>query len=227
MYDLGVKTYTPLIDMEKVTRDKIFPASRFEYNKDSDTYICPNGCKLKYSSVNASHRKKIYWSCQKDCSICSLRGNCIGGATIKARSLEISFFKEELDFQRSNYGTSRYFEVQRKRRVYCEGNFALQKDNHNLRRTRKRGNAKVTEHCLFSAMALNLKRLVKHLKGNYGILAPFLYIRLVFNITKRVWYLPNPFCFFGAFVNTPEWAAFFYYLPGLASSNNICLTGIL
>jgi len=86
------------------------------------------------------------------------------GASSKCRLLHIPFFKEEADAQRKNYGTKRYYEVKAKRKIYCEGNFAIQKDNHNLRRTRKRGNEAVAEHCLCSALALNLKRLVKHLK---------------------------------------------------------------
>ena len=83
---------------------------------------------------------------------------------MKRRVLQVAFFHNEMATQRSNYLTERYYEIQRLRRIYCEGNFALQKDNYNLRNTRKRGNKNVTEHCLFSAIALNLKRLVKHLK---------------------------------------------------------------
>ena len=52
----------------------------------------------------------------------------------------------------------------KKRQVWSEGNFSHQKANHNLRKTFKRGIEKVTEHCLLSAYALNLKRLVKYLK---------------------------------------------------------------
>jgi transposase len=163
MYDLGIKTYIPLIDMEKVTRSRVYPPSSFNYDSERDAYICPNGCVLKYSSVNKSKRKKIYRASQRDCNSCPLKASCCGGS-VKHRTLMVSPFKEEIDLQRANYGTTRYYEVQRRRRVFCEGNFAVQKDNHNLRRTRKRGNGNVTEHCLCSAMALNLKKLVKHLK---------------------------------------------------------------
>jgi len=164
MYDLGIKTYAPVIDMEKRWRHRIFPPSAFEYDKISNVYICPNGCKLKYSTADRHERKKVYRASKKDCNVCPVKSKCIGGKSIRSRTIAIPFFKEILEKQRANYGTNRYYEVQRKRAIYCEGNFALQKDNHNLRRTRKRGNANVTEHCLCSALALNLKRLVKHLK---------------------------------------------------------------
>lgn len=161
--DLGIKAYTPLRDMEKITSARIYPPSAFEFDATKNAYICPNGCELKYSSVNKSERKKVYRASQRDCKNCPIKARCIG-ANLKCRTLKVSFFKEAIDSQRANCGTQRYSEVQRKRKVFCEGNFALQKDNHNLRRTRKRGNENVTEHCLCSALALNLKRLVKYLK---------------------------------------------------------------
>ena len=67
--------------------------------------------------------------------------------------------------QAKNIGTAEYFVAMRLRKIWCEGNFSHQKERHNLRRTRKRGIEKVTEQCLLSACALNLKRMVKALKG--------------------------------------------------------------
>lgn len=60
-----------------------------------------------------------------------------------------------------NDGTPGYYEALRLRKIYCEGNFSHQKAEHNLIRLRKRGLGKAHEHCLLSATALNLKRMVK------------------------------------------------------------------
>lgn len=57
--------------------------------------------------------------------------------------------------------TPEYREVQRLRRIWCEGTFGILKQEHNLRTTYKRGIKNVTEQCLLSAVALNLKRIVK------------------------------------------------------------------
>ncbi|NCE65998.1 hypothetical protein D1159_15775 [Pseudoflavonifractor sp. 524-17] len=62
-------------------------------------------------------------------------------------------------------GTPEYYEVLRLRQIWCVGNFSHQKANHNLQRTRKRGLGKAAEHCLLSATAFNLKRMVKLLRG--------------------------------------------------------------
>ena len=60
------------------------------------------------------------------------------------------------------------------RKIWCEGNFSHQKENHILRRTRKRGIERLTELCLLSACALNLKRLVR-------ILLSHQYLTIIFS----------------------------------------------
>jgi transposase len=164
MHDLGIKTYTPLINNDAKINTIVFPPSAFRYNYDDDSFTCPAQSKLVFASVNKSKRVKIYAISQKICQKCPLKAKCMSGNQ-KRRVLSTSFHQHEANVQRANYGTPRYYEVQRLRRIYCEGNFALQKDNHNLRATKKRGNHNVTEHCLLSALALNIKRLVKYIKG--------------------------------------------------------------
>ncbi|WP_019850436.1 MULTISPECIES: transposase [Desulfitobacterium] len=97
----------------------------------------------------------------EDCKNCPLKSQCIAG---KANYKEVrrDFYQEDQERHHALVGTALYRYVMRKRQVICEGNFALQKRCHNLRFTRKRGIEKVQEQCLFSAMALNLKRLVKY-----------------------------------------------------------------
>lgn len=66
--------------------------------------------------------------------------------------------------QVKSVNTPEYFSAMRLRQIWCEENFSYQNERHNLRRTLKRGIEKVTEQCLLSACALNLKRLVKAMK---------------------------------------------------------------
>lgn len=165
MYDLGIKTYVPLINNDTKSNSTVFPPSAFQYNCDDDSFTCPAQNKLNFVSVNKSKRMKVYAISQKICKNCSLKSQCMS-SNMKYRTLSVSPHYYEANIQYANYGTQRYYEVQRLRRIYCEGNFALQKDNYNLRSTKKRGNRNVTEHCLLSALALNLKRLVKYLKEN-------------------------------------------------------------
>jgi hypothetical protein len=78
--------------------------------------------------------------------------------------------------QQENNGTPEYYKALRLRQIWCEGNFSHQKANHNLDRTGKRGLGKAFEHCLLSATAFNLRRMVKLLQGlppqiKYSLLA--------------------------------------------------------
>ena len=51
--------------------------------------------------------------------------------------------------------------MMRLRKIWAEGSFSVLKREHCLSKIRKRGIPAVTEECLLSAMALNLKRMVR------------------------------------------------------------------
>lgn len=58
-------------------------------------------------------------------------------------------------------GTPEYMSVMQPRKIWAEGSFSAMKREHCLSKIRKRGISAATEECLLSAMALNLKRMVK------------------------------------------------------------------
>lgn len=51
--------------------------------------------------------------------------------------------------------------MKRLRGIWAEGAFSVLKREHNLIKAKKRGLNRVYEECLLSALALNLKRMVK------------------------------------------------------------------
>ena len=55
-----------------------------------------------------------------------------------------------------------YREALKLRQVWCEGSFSAQKREHNLARVLRRGLEAAEDHCLLSATALNLKRMIKY-----------------------------------------------------------------
>ena len=57
--------------------------------------------------------------------------------------------------------TINYLKMKRLRSIWSEGAFAVLKREHNLKRAQKRGLERVSEECLLSALALNLKRIAK------------------------------------------------------------------
>lgn len=166
LHELGIRGYIHLNTGHNANWRKergLFSIEDFKYDAINDRYICPNGCTLRYIGVRKVRYRvgKNYVSKSKDCKCCPLKSLCITG---KAGYKEVrrDFYQEDQERNHALIGTALYRYVMRKRQVICEGNFALQKRCHNLRFTRKRGVEKVREQCLFSAMALNLKRLVKY-----------------------------------------------------------------
>jgi transposase len=134
----------------------------FTYNKESDTYTCQNNKNLCFTHLNniRGNYYKTYSAKTKDCKVCSLREQCFGKTASKrtiTRPIAHELLEENL--QRSN--TNEYKFVQKLRRIWCEGSFGTMKVKHNLYKTYKRGIEKIHEQCLFSALALNLKRMIK------------------------------------------------------------------
>ena len=160
MFELGIKTYIPQREQENYN---VYSVHNFTYNQENDVFICPNGCLLRFSYYHRSKRTKRYKTRVKDCTDCPSRAKCISGKS-KTKEVEIPYFYEAAKKQRENNSTDKFKYIQRLRKIRCEGNFSIQKECHNLRRTYKRGNERVTAHCLFSALALNLRRLVRYLK---------------------------------------------------------------
>lgn len=55
--------------------------------------------------------------------------------------------------------TDSYFKPSVRRQIWSEATFAAQKRTHNLTRVLRRGLEATEDHCLLSAIALNLKRM--------------------------------------------------------------------
>ncbi len=134
----------------------------FKFNNETDSYICPNHKELPFTHLKKSngHYSKIYSAKAKDCKICPFREKCFGKKSIK-KAISRPIAHELIDENLKRSKTSEYKQIQKQRRVWCEGTFGTMKTKHNLYKTYKRGIQKILEQCLFSALALNLKRMVK------------------------------------------------------------------
>ena len=200
MYKRGIKTYIPLNKIEDINANK-FNLSDFKYIEDEDCFLCPNKAKLKRSSYQLGKGTIRYICSHKICSQCTYKEKCTSGAK---KILERIFNFKYTDAQNLNVGTQRYYELMKLRKIWCEGNFSHQKANHNLSKTFKRGNEKVTEHCLLSAYALNLKRLVKYLKGRSNTFKSFIYIQIYSIMAKirQAYFLTGLSDYFFAYLST-------------------------
>ena len=103
-----------------------------------------------------------YWADRAECGYCPLREKCLGErAWHGARRLLDSYLKPSVQRGRARQQGSEYRQALKARQVWCEGAFAIQKRCHNLTRVLRPGLEAAEDHCLLSATALNLKRMIR------------------------------------------------------------------
>lgn len=144
-----------------------FKHNAFTYDEAADKYICPNGKELLPRNLTRTSGGLgwAYIADKDDCSACPYRSKCLTENDKRgARKVEDSYFKPSVQRHMSKLNTAEYQEALMKRQIWCEGSFAAQKWGHNLTRLMRRGLEAAEDHCLLSATALNLKRMIKYAK---------------------------------------------------------------
>lgn len=136
----------------------------FTYNPDSDTYQCPAGKLLRFTHVEGDGLKvaysMIYAAKTKDCKTCPLREQCFGTSK-PYRKIRRTLSHQSLERNKKCAETKEYKKAIQLRSIWCEGTFGILKQVHNLTKTYKRGIRNAFEHCLLSALALNIKRMIR------------------------------------------------------------------
>ena len=156
---LGITGYIAPIKFPNTPQSK-----GFTYDENADCFICPDGKKLIYKRLYCNQSTGKYLRCYKtehnSCPSCFHKDTCFSGKEINRKILASSCYPA---FYRghSRAFTTDYFEMMKRRKIWSEGTFAVLKREHNLKQIKKRGISKVYEECLLSAIALNLKRMVK------------------------------------------------------------------
>ena len=141
-----------------------FKRDAFSYNEEKDVDHCPNGKELRVKGLyrSASGVYWEYWADRGDCRSCPFREKCLSGKDKRgARRLLDTYFRPTVRRHLARQNEPDYLDALRKRQIWCEGTFATQKWGHNLTRVLRRGLEAAEDHCLLSATALNLKRMIK------------------------------------------------------------------
>lgn len=156
---LGITGYIPAIQFSNT------PAKfGFQYDAKQDAFLCPMGQLLTYHRLNCNKSTGKYLRCYQTqgdaCQRCPQKDTCFDKAGIRRIILSSSCYPA---FHRGHerVGSLEYWSMMKKRKIWAEGCFSVLKREHNLSTIRKRGIRAATEECLLSALALNLKRLIK------------------------------------------------------------------
>lgn len=140
-----------------------FKRDAFRYDQEEDTYVCPNGKILRAKRLYRSDSGLFweYWADREDCRKCPLRKKCLSANDQQgARKLSDSYFKASVQRHLSRQKEPNYRQALKERQIWCEGTFAIQKRCHNLTHVLRRGLEAAEDHCLLSATALNLRRMI-------------------------------------------------------------------
>ena len=142
----------------KGKKDKeMFSKKEYEYNKESDCYVCPIGEIIELKTVD-KQGYKIYKSNKKSCAICPYLNKCT-----KSKSCEKVITRHIWQDHKDEVNEKRYEETFKKeypkRKQTVEKIFGDCKEHHCLRYTRVRGLEKNSNQALLIFACHNLKKM--------------------------------------------------------------------
>ena len=141
--------------------DNPYHKDRFIYEEDSDSYICPQGKRLRFSSstTNKGTPIRVYRPvCISTCRNCPAFGVCTKNYR-RGRALEIGAYDRALRKHREWMVSEAAKEVYKLRKQLIELVFGIAKEQLSARRFLLRGLANVKAEWVVLATALNLRTL--------------------------------------------------------------------
>ena len=135
----------------------------FTYDPDADQYTCSAGKDLpfqKYDTTADGGWLKIYWAAYGDCQHCPFKATCVPKAKRKqlTRTIHDAPYRRAWQRQQSRRGQR----LRRVRQSTVEPVFGNLIHHYGLRRVNVRGQAGAHKTMLLTAVAYNLKKLLKY-----------------------------------------------------------------
>jgi len=161
LQEIKIEIYTPKNDEEPNYKSE-FKRDDFQYDNKNDFFICPAGKTLTLKRLHRAETLiyRVYTIKERECKNCPLLSKCLS-PTQTFRKIYVNIFEEAFRLSHEKDGTPEHKRILNLRQIWSEGTFAAQKARHNLQYLYRRGLKAAEEHCLLSAMAMNLKRMVK------------------------------------------------------------------
>lgn len=163
-------------------REGYFYKRDYDYDRERDGYVCPNGQFLPYRTTNRVGYRE-YASSPDLCAACPMKGQCTQSAAgVKVVTRHVwENFKETVGAHRlTDKGKALY----KRRKETVERSFADAKELHGHRYARFRGLAKVRGQCLLAGACQNMKKiarllaraLLRHFAAQYGLRSAFCHV---------------------------------------------------
>ncbi len=174
----------------------------FQFVKELDIYVCPDLQALQYKTTTRDGYKE--YVCNPEyCQACSHKEKCLTGKNNR-RTLRRHVWEEHKErvatFTREEKGKKIY----KRRKETVERSFADSKELHGLRYCRLRGLANVTEQCLLTAAAQNMKKIAMVLARVHILIDNAITIHIV---VRKVFKPIHMYASMVGIVKTPKLAA--------------------
>lgn len=152
-----VMPHVPIMDHRGRTEKGIYSFEQFQYDAETDQFVCPQGKRLRYWGIHKHSRQHVYRASPKDCRQCPVKEQCTRATY---RSLSYHLYESSINTARQLTKTRGYriSQIMRKR---VEELFGEAKECMGLRRMKFRRAVYVCEQVLFTATAQNIKRMVR------------------------------------------------------------------
>jgi len=155
--------YNTFHQEQKQRQPKRFVAEHWPYDADSDSFICPAGCRLHYQYTRHQRtgtgyltERRIYEA--EDCSGCSFRSECTRSKG--NRRIQVSFrLREYKSRAKENLCSEQGLKLRSRRMIEAESVFGRLKGNWSFRRFLLRGLEKVNIEWGLLCIAHNLAKL--------------------------------------------------------------------
>ena len=152
----NITGYIPNFGQYKPTRQG------FTYDKDNDRYVCSEGKYLPFKKIittSLGYKMKVYRSSAKDCGPCPLRSICIGKSDFK--KIDDSVDKPFYDRMHARMEKINRQKIKRLRSSSVEPVLGTLVNFLAMRRVNTRGIKQANKCIIMSAVAYNLKKLMK------------------------------------------------------------------
>jgi transposase len=156
MEENNIIGYVPNFGQYKPSREG------FTYDKENDRYVCSQGKYLPFKKITTTslgYQMKVYRSSAKDCGKCPLRSVCIGKSDFK--KIDDSVDKPFYDRMHARMQTANREKIRRLRSSTVEPVLGTLVNFLAMRRVNTRGIKQASKCILMSAIAYNLKKLLK------------------------------------------------------------------
>jgi transposase len=152
----NITAYIPNFGQYKPSREG------FSYDKENDRYTCSRGVHLPFKKLittSLGYKMKVYRSSAKDCGPCSLRSVCIGKSDFK--KIDDSIDKPFYDRMHARLQSINREKIRQIRSSTVEPVLGTLVNYLAMRRVNTRGIKQASKCILMSAVAYNLKKLLK------------------------------------------------------------------